>query len=671
MTPVSDAGPHRPASCLALPMLVALIGLWLASCSDGFSSAGPADPGQAPGDPNHGPGSGGGSSLPGGIGPAPVAEDGPLPEEARYVSPAGDDGNPGTETQPWRTMAHALAQLVAGDTLVLRQGSYDERSLRVACAGTSSRPIVIRNHPGEAPTIDGSLPAFRTPNTGAWQLHDAGRKIWRSTATFSGLGQVYGFFGDADGGHRLVPYERYADLAADTEDYAEGAPYYCGAGAFWNSADRRIYVRLVRSRHQQRFGLSVPADESPQATPLRLFPAASLLEVTAQAAHVTFSGIRMHCAERIADVSGGSAGLVLRRCELRPGRYGLVVRSGFSGLVCDGIEVRGGFPPWVARSDVKADANPAHLMQDAAFEISGAVADVEIRNSRFVALFDAIDTYGMPVGMRVHHCEFDTIRDDVFEIATAGYDIRFDHNLARRVTAGVSWNGSTPPLHPGRKHIDHNVIDVSQKQLYGRDDPQRLSQPSWLGPDGDGMATGPVFSLHDTGSLNGPDPWKVYANTFVGGCDVDGEGLGLCYAFPGASASWPHEVFNNVLIQTGDQWILRRARVHDGSQRYDGNLYFRSEPQPSTTFLADYSGGGSARDFVSLAAFSASSLWPLTRSFYAPGWEASGVEADPQLDALYRPAAGGPAASGAVDLGATGWPDADGAPHRGAVPPAH
>jgi hypothetical protein len=125
-----------------------------------------------------------------------------------------------------------------------------------------------------------------------------------------------------------------------------------------------------------------------------------------------------------------------------------------------------------------------------------------------------------------------------------------------------------------------------------------------------------------------------------------------------------------VLIQTGDQWILRRARVHDGSQRYDGNLYFRSEPQPSTTFLADYSGGGSARDFVSLAAFSASSLWPLTRSFYAPGWEASGVEADPQLDALYRPAAGGPAASGAVDLGATGWPDADGAPHRGAVPPA-
>ena len=64
-----------------------------------------------------------------------------------------------------------------------------------------------------------------------------------------------------------------------------------------------------------------------------------------------------------------------------------------------------------------------------------------------------------------------------------------------------------------------------------------------------------------------------------------------------------------------------------------------------------------------------SSLWTQSRTHYAPGWEASGVEANPVLDANYRPAANGPAASGAVDLSGKSWPDAGSATHRGAVTP--
>ena len=64
-----------------------------------------------------------------------------------------------------------------------------------------------------------------------------------------------------------------------------------------------------------------------------------------------------------------------------------------------------------------------------------------------------------------------------------------------------------------------------------------------------------------------------------------------------------------------------------------------------------------------------SSLWLQSRTFYSPGWELAGVEGDPQLDSNYRPAATGPAASGALDLASKGWPDAGSAGHRGAITP--
>jgi len=48
----------------------------------------------------------------------------PLVAECHYVSPDGDDANPGTKDKPWQTLKHAWSQFNAGDTLRLMDGVH-------------------------------------------------------------------------------------------------------------------------------------------------------------------------------------------------------------------------------------------------------------------------------------------------------------------------------------------------------------------------------------------------------------------------------------------------------------------------------------------------------------------------------------------------------------------
>lgn len=644
----------------------------LTACGSGgaFSAGSGSDGGGGSG--SGGGGHGGGGSQGGGPpGPAPIADE-PVPAGARYVATNGNDAAAGTLAAPWRTVGRGLAALQPGDTLVLRGGTYFEHDLPVALAGTQQAPITIRNHPGERPVVDAGLTQFRSSNNQDWTLVDQGRQIWRSVATFAGAGQVYGQLADHDGGHRLIPYERYAALAADGEDYSESAEFYCGPGVFWQSSDQRIYVRLQPSRYHARTGCSAPTDRDPRRTAMVLWTEREVLDVRATAAWLQFRAVDLVHGEPALDLPAGSHHLTFRDCALLGGRYTVIVRGGAHDLLFDGIRVDGRFPPYVPRSDVKRPESgpPGHLLQDAALILEGAVTALTVQNSRFTGLFDAIDSNGAPSDLAVHHCEFTTIRDDVFEIATAGHHVDFHHNTVRRAAAAVSRNGSqAPPIgSAGTKYVHHNVLDTSTLQLYGRDDPQGLLPAKWRGPAGDGMATGLAFGTHDTSALNGPDPWRIYQNTIVGRADVDGEGFGIAYRFAPFTTAVPHEVHNNVFVQRGDQWIGRGARVDDGSQAFDGNIYHRAPSAPTTALFEDYAGSSTQR-FQSLVQFTTSSLWLASRAHYAPGWEASGAETDPGLDDNYRPAPTGVTATVGVDLSARGWPDGEPLPYRGAVAP--
>src|SRR5262249_14050977 len=115
---------------------------------------------------------------------------GPTPPVARgaiyYLSPAGDDSNPGTTPgRPWRTfdkVLNASRPLRAGDTVVLLDGTYtrqttglpdvDCRTNGNAPNGTPDRPIVVRaqNERRAVLQSDGHAPAFSMEGCSWWHV---------------------------------------------------------------------------------------------------------------------------------------------------------------------------------------------------------------------------------------------------------------------------------------------------------------------------------------------------------------------------------------------------------------------------------------------------------------------------------------------------------------------
>jgi Right handed beta helix region/Protein of unknown function (DUF1565) len=71
-----------------------------------------------------------------------------------HVATTGSDSNPGTEKQPWRTVAKAVNAMVAGDTTYVRGGTYNEGLIQFRTSGSQSAPIKLLNYPDESPVIE-------------------------------------------------------------------------------------------------------------------------------------------------------------------------------------------------------------------------------------------------------------------------------------------------------------------------------------------------------------------------------------------------------------------------------------------------------------------------------------------------------------------------------------
>lgn len=590
-----------------------------------------------------------------------------------FVAPNGNDANPGTITRPFRTIGHGITKLQPGHTLYLRGGTYYEHTLLVRVAGTAASPITIRSYPGESAIVDGGFPEFRKVGNADWELVDLPRGIFRSTRQYSGADVVYGYMGESDRSYRLVPYKDFGPFVTDKEDYTETWPYYyIGPGVYWSPADRRIYIRVKRSFYQEAMGLLFPASNDPRQTVFYLFPSNRIFSFKSTASHIVLEQLDIRYGGNALRFAAGSHHIEVRNCRILGGRYHVAVDSGAHTLSFHGILVPDSLPPWIAWTDVKRPFTdrPGHSFQGAAIDLDGRVDGVEISNSVFMGLFDAITALDNPSNLHIHNCVFDGVRDDAVQLGTAAWNFQFNHNIVRNAYTGVSWHGSgTPPGNSvGTKYIHHNVIDTSVLQLVGRRDPDNLLGKKYRGLKKDGMASGRAFGSHSLHKATGPDPWKIYHNTIRIAWDVDNRGAGHCYPLAPANPMFPHEVYNNILVQTSSVQIARGARVADGSQVYDGNLYYRPSNTTSPLFLEFRDQAGKA-DFKSLAKFKASKFYLQTRAYYLPGWEAAGVEADPRLDQGYRPDSKGPAARGAIDLRSRSWPGATGEVFRGALAP--
>jgi len=111
------------------------------------------------------PGGGPGGEAPGGALGAGGTDASPPPADALYVDPAltadhcatydpGSRACGAGESPAFRTLAGAAAVASAGDTVVLREGTYEE-PLSPTSSGVEGSPLTFRAYPGETPTLTG------------------------------------------------------------------------------------------------------------------------------------------------------------------------------------------------------------------------------------------------------------------------------------------------------------------------------------------------------------------------------------------------------------------------------------------------------------------------------------------------------------------------------------
>ena len=104
----------------------------------------------------------------------PIASAHPVWAATYYVATTGNDNNSGTSIDaPLKTIQKAMNKAVAGDTVLVRGGTYREQ-VEATVAGTATSPINVFAYPGEVPVIKGSDVV-----TG-WTQHSS--TIWKKTA---------------------------------------------------------------------------------------------------------------------------------------------------------------------------------------------------------------------------------------------------------------------------------------------------------------------------------------------------------------------------------------------------------------------------------------------------------------------------------------------------------
>ena len=72
-----------------------------------------------------------------------------------YVSPNGNNGNPGTFNKPWKTAKYAVERLTAGDNLYFRGGKYPvESQITIRNSGWKKNWVKIMAYENEIPVLD-------------------------------------------------------------------------------------------------------------------------------------------------------------------------------------------------------------------------------------------------------------------------------------------------------------------------------------------------------------------------------------------------------------------------------------------------------------------------------------------------------------------------------------
>ncbi|HEX5106556.1 MAG TPA: hypothetical protein VFV87_22205 [Pirellulaceae bacterium] len=603
--------------------------------------------------------------------PLPMASERPLEEgPAWFVHPAeGNDEWEGTRERPWQTMGHAVTRLQAGQTLVLRGGTYYEH-VAARLVGTIDKPITIRAFPGELAILDGGLREFFEQPDEAWEPCPGGAEgEFQSKKTYPELKAegdgpgVFGNFGDS-----LVPLQAYrfhGDLRSDNpfwnvENKVGSESFvYCGPGIFYNAETGRIHCRLAHTKlsglgddnyrgetDPRKISLIVAGGEEP---PLAL--------VSCQ--NVRLQDLVLRGSRRPTLQIHDCRNIELDGLSAYGGHSAVQVRDTW-GLRMQHCACRGIGAPWTFRGMLKYRSVEARIFDASHWDPTGADnRDFEIRYCEFTDSVDGV-FLGNVRGVRFHHNLVENVTDDgvfltagtAYDGQTWGGDMQFYQNRFARILTTFAFgvghgrqkaidlgDGKTGKQTGSGAYIYRNVFDFRRPVWYtwpsGPDAPQEITSRGRFASDHGGPTWEPMWIYHNT-ILAGDTPRYDY------GCD------GLIH---GVASGAKRRVFNNIVVLTQGT-PGSTLPPPEADFQADGNLFWSlapDKPLPENLF----------------AKFQGSEAFERSKKEYPPGWTARDKTANPEFIELsadwherprLHPKLLSPAYEGGVPL-AKEWPD--------------
>lgn len=544
---------------------------------------------------------------------------------ALYVDPnKGDDANDGSKAKPWRTINHAFKTILAGDTLVLRGGTYYE-NVYCAIEGTKEKPITVRSAPGELAIISGGIPVFEQDPTNAWEpVKDGPKDEYVSTAVYKNIRDVVGRFGDSMVG--LQTYWYRMDLQATNELWINNKttmvdPIYCGPGLWYNKLTGRIHVRLAHTKLQLPESetykyIQYEGETDPRKLPLIVASYASEPLKIDQASHVRFQDIVLR--------GGGYRTLRLTfgvdvsfdHCTIYAGTYGVWAKN-TGPLTMTNCGVYGMIAPWMFRTENVSYAYSAKVYppfvgagEESSQERLGSTKVVPKVITRHISRLPThalvateggyeFETFYYPLNhdWDISNCEFTDGHDGVY---LSGRDIYFHHNLVDNMQDDAVYvSGPTPGIndgiyiyqnllrtfvtgfagHPrggpsGKIHIYRNILDERQRVRFGR--------PSTERPGGFLYQGAGAWQVHNADHILHMEDIYFYQNTCIVPMNHIVSAFSSSMVFSMSPES-QRRAFNNIYMFISPNApyptpLGKLARMADYNLIFDGNLTWSINP---------------------------------------------------------------------------------------------
>ncbi|GAB4145990.1 MAG: hypothetical protein Tsb009_18470 [Planctomycetaceae bacterium] len=592
--------------------------------------------------------------------PLPQASSRPITDgPARFVdSKTGDDNNPGTKSKPWKTLAHAVPSLKAGETLYLRAGRYYE-SVTISLKGTEKQLITIRAFPGEQVIIDAGYREFYEAPATAWEpVPNGGKQEFRSRRPYK-TGGNFGNFADS-----MVPFQRYItfhDLRSNNELWHRGLSnraddpvgIYAGPGVRRDPKSGRIHIRLT---HTKLAGLGknhYRGETDPRKIPLVIAGSDYGIQFK-NANHIRLQDVVVRGASRSAVMMIDSRNIQLDGVTLY-GSGSAIRTQRTEDVTITHSALRGHAAPWHSRSHHK-DRGPSGYLLVAGgknFEI----AHCELTDHHDCVLFK--DAYGV----RFHHNFVDNFNDDGIEPGpkkTHGIMLIYQ-NVISRCLSPFTAHGKFQIIRsqPGSGlYIFRNIVDL-RRGTY-------KAPPTTPDPTGAFLNKATTILAHDHGSPTWPVAY-IYHNTFLMTAKPWRGYYGLTWGTHLRGTK--RRVFNNIFVQAdGVPGMNFSGVTSDADFQADGNLHWSVQ--------------GDFRSALALREkFRKTKQFEESQKTYPPGWTTHDLFANPQFKSFFPDLAkpsdfGLKPSSPAIDAGVPipqTWPDDlrkydRGKPDIGAIP---